>query len=141
MGSIRACWSTPHIAGLAPDYELEVGELFRDNLRRYLDGRPLRNVVDRVLGDSMLSVERRREVHEYVRLRRSASVAELAEALGVSVQTVRRDLDDLEGEGVLERVHGGAVWVEGGRGRRPRAPAGPPCTPTGSGGSATPPRG
>src|SRR3712207_3578648 len=61
----------------------------------------------------MLGVDRRREVTDYVRLRRSASVAELAAALSVSLQTVRRDLAWLEDEGVLERVHGGAVWLEG----------------------------
>lgn len=35
--------------------------------------------------------------------------AELAARLGVSIDTVRRDLDELEGAGALRRVHGGAV--------------------------------
>ena len=33
----------------------------------------------------------------------------LARELGVSIDTVRRDLDELEDQGVLKRVHGGAV--------------------------------
>jgi DeoR/GlpR family transcriptional regulator of sugar metabolism len=33
----------------------------------------------------------------------------LARELGVSVDTVRRDLDELEDQGILKRVHGGAV--------------------------------
>jgi len=37
------------------------------------------------------------------------SVAELADRLGVSVVTVRSDLDLLAGEGVLQRVRGGAI--------------------------------
>lgn len=37
----------------------------------------------------------------------------LATALGVAVQTIRRDLRDLCGEGLLERVHGGAVLPSG----------------------------
>lgn len=37
------------------------------------------------------------------------SVAELARRLGVSEMTVRRDLDTLEGQGLVRRVHGGAV--------------------------------
>lgn len=41
---------TPHISGLASDYEQQVRLLFRDNLARYLEGRPLRNVIDRTLG-------------------------------------------------------------------------------------------
>jgi phosphoglycerate dehydrogenase-like enzyme len=37
---------TPHISGGTPKYMDRAIELFRDNLRRYLDGDPLRNVVD-----------------------------------------------------------------------------------------------
>ncbi|MFC5908925.1 DeoR/GlpR family DNA-binding transcription regulator [Streptacidiphilus monticola] len=37
------------------------------------------------------------------------SVAELAQRLGVSEMTVRRDLDVLERQGLVRRVHGGAV--------------------------------
>lgn len=35
-----------HLAGLSDRYDERVVELFCDNLRRYLDGRPLRNLVD-----------------------------------------------------------------------------------------------
>jgi DeoR family fructose operon transcriptional repressor len=38
-----------------------------------------------------------------------------AEELGVSSMTIRRDLDDLEGEGLLRRVRGGAVSTLGPR--------------------------
>ncbi|MET8423401.1 DeoR/GlpR family DNA-binding transcription regulator [Nocardia sp. NPDC004860] len=38
-----------------------------------------------------------------------AAVAELAQRLGVSEMTVRRDLDALEQRGLVRRVHGGAV--------------------------------
>ncbi|WP_412538321.1 DeoR/GlpR family DNA-binding transcription regulator [Longispora sp. K20-0274] len=37
------------------------------------------------------------------------SVAELAQRLGVSEMTVRRDLDELERQGLIRRVHGAAV--------------------------------
>jgi DeoR/GlpR family transcriptional regulator of sugar metabolism len=37
------------------------------------------------------------------------SLNELAERLGVSPMTVRRDLDELQGQGLVERVRGGAV--------------------------------
>lgn len=39
----------------------------------------------------------------------SISVEELSAALEVSVVTIRRDLDELEQQGVLNRTHGGAV--------------------------------
>lgn len=41
--------------------------------------------------------------------RGTVSTADLADQLGVSVDTVRRDLLELENAGVLRRVHGGAV--------------------------------
>lgn len=41
----------------------------------------------------------------------SGQIEALAENLGVSEMTVRRDLDDLEAEGLLRRVRGGAVAV------------------------------
>ncbi len=37
------------------------------------------------------------------------SVSELSQRLGVSEMTVRRDLDTLERQGLVQRVHGGAV--------------------------------
>ncbi len=43
-------WTTPHVAGLAPDYAEQVLALFAGNLERFLEGRPLLNAVDRGLG-------------------------------------------------------------------------------------------
>ena len=45
----------------------------------------------------------------------SAQIDELARLLDVSEMTVRRDLDDLESDGMLRRVRGGAVALEGPR--------------------------
>lgn len=56
--------------------------------------------------------ESRRERLRY-RLQSSgfAALGELAEALEVSESTVRRDLEQLEKEGVVRRTHGGAFWT------------------------------
>jgi phosphoglycerate dehydrogenase-like enzyme len=37
---------TPHYSGLTPRYTERFADIFLDNLRRYLDGVPLRNLVD-----------------------------------------------------------------------------------------------
>jgi phosphoglycerate dehydrogenase-like enzyme len=37
---------SPHTAALNDAEDRRIAELFADNLRRYLDGRPLRNVMD-----------------------------------------------------------------------------------------------
>jgi DeoR family transcriptional regulator of aga operon len=42
----------------------------------------------------------------------SVSVDDLSNELGVSVVTIRRDLDTLEQRGLLRRTHGGAVSIE-----------------------------
>lgn len=58
---------------------------------------------------------RREQILAYLSARDRTSVGELSQALGVSEVTVRKDLDLLEAQGVLTRVHGGAVVS--GRGR------------------------
>jgi DeoR/GlpR family transcriptional regulator of sugar metabolism len=57
----------------------------------------------------MLTLERRRTILD--RLERDGKVvaAELVQALGVSEDTVRRDLRELAAQGLLHRVHGGAL--------------------------------
>jgi DeoR/GlpR family transcriptional regulator of sugar metabolism len=56
--------------------------------------------------------DRRRLLIELLQSQGSVSLDAAAETLGVSVMTVRRDLDHLEREGVARRVRGGAVFVE-----------------------------
>jgi DeoR/GlpR family transcriptional regulator of sugar metabolism len=52
---------------------------------------------------------RRRQIVEALSEREKVQVAALVVALGCSEMTVRRDLEALEREGVLRRVHGGAT--------------------------------
>ena len=53
--------------------------------------------------------ERRERITTLVRETSKLSVDELAELLGTSRETVRRDLAQLSEQGVLRKVHGGAV--------------------------------
>ena len=57
----------------------------------------------------MLIEERLNKIVEIIRINDSARIEELAETLGVSRDTVCRDLIRLENEGVIKRTHGGAV--------------------------------
>lgn len=69
---------------------------------------------------------RRDEIRRRLERDGFASVSELAEILGVSDMTVRRDLRRLERDGLLHVVHGGARRHNGGDFRsRGRAQAGP----------------
>jgi phosphoglycerate dehydrogenase-like enzyme len=43
-------WVLPHIGGYHPDRDSWVAELLSDNIKRHLDGQPLREVVDRERG-------------------------------------------------------------------------------------------
>jgi len=58
----------------------------------------------------MLIVERQKRLTEMLRERGNAQLEELSQALGVSVSTVRRDLDTMADRGVVERTHGGAIY-------------------------------
>jgi len=57
----------------------------------------------------MIADERRKRICEIVTRQGFMSLAALAVELGVSESTVRRDLEALDGTGVLCRTHGGAM--------------------------------
>jgi DeoR/GlpR family transcriptional regulator of sugar metabolism len=56
----------------------------------------------------MLEVERQQAVLHHLRVNGTGNVADLAEALGVSPSTVRRDLADMSDRQLVTRVRGGA---------------------------------
>lgn len=62
--------------------------------------------------DRKIPAQRRAEIRTLLARRGAASITEISGALGVSGSTVRRDLDELDREGVVHRSHGGAVTVE-----------------------------
>lgn len=53
------------------------------------------------------------EILEIARVEGKVTVEDLAERFGVTVQTIRRDLSELDESGKLERVHGGAILRSG----------------------------
>ncbi len=57
----------------------------------------------------LIPAHRRALVLEHIRLKGSASIQGLAESIGASASTIRRDLEELERKGYLERAHGGAL--------------------------------
>ena len=61
------------------------------------------------LGAAALPAFRQERLLDLLQSRGQATVAELVTLLDVSRDTVRRDLDVLEGRGLLVRTHGGAV--------------------------------
>ncbi|ALE04809.1 hypothetical protein AL755_03780 (plasmid) [Arthrobacter sp. ERGS1:01] len=60
----------------------------------------------------MLSYERQREVLRHMRSHGAGNVNELAAAVGVSASTIRRDLREMDEQGLLTRVHGGASLAD-----------------------------
>lgn len=59
----------------------------------------------------MFANERRIQITEMLNRRSSVTVNELTDTFQVSLETIRRDLEYLEKQGALKRVHGGAVTV------------------------------
>ena len=57
----------------------------------------------------MSKVERKEKIRQFIHEAGRATVAELCDRFGVSEATARRDLKELGAEGVVRRVHGGAV--------------------------------
>ncbi|MFI5889645.1 DeoR/GlpR family DNA-binding transcription regulator [Actinoplanes sp. NPDC051513] len=65
--------------------------------------------VDRDDRQRHLPAGRKAQLATYVADTGQVTVGELAERFGVSIDTVRRDLDQLAAEGILVRTYGGAV--------------------------------
>ena len=61
----------------------------------------------------VLARQRQAIVLERVREEGAVRVSDLARLLGVSDMTVRRDLEFLQGRGLIEKVHGGATSIPG----------------------------
>ena len=57
----------------------------------------------------MLAQERREKIMEMLHEKRNVKVSNLVELFGVSIETIRRDLDCLGKDGLLTKVYGGAV--------------------------------
>lgn len=57
----------------------------------------------------MLAIERKREILSRLNTEGKVIVAELAREFGVTEETVRRDLEKLDAEGLASKIYGGAV--------------------------------
>jgi len=60
----------------------------------------------------MLGIERRRRIMEKLNEEQKVYVSELAKLFSVTEETIRRDLEKLEGKDLLRRSYGGAVLNE-----------------------------
>ncbi|MDD5466442.1 MAG: DeoR/GlpR family DNA-binding transcription regulator [Anaerolineales bacterium] len=64
------------------------------------------------MSKNLIPAQRRELIIEYLAAHKIAPSVELCKLLDVSEATIRRDLEWLENEGILERTHGGAVLSE-----------------------------
>jgi DeoR/GlpR family transcriptional regulator of sugar metabolism len=60
----------------------------------------------------MLAIERRKKIMNLIQENKSVLVPELSRQFQVTEETIRRDLERMEKEGLLKRTHGGAVLSE-----------------------------
>jgi len=68
---------------------------------------------------ALIPAERRREIRDYLQVHQIAQIASLSSLLMASEATIRRDLEWLEQQGIVERTHGGAILTQ----RLPTEPA------------------
>ena len=61
------------------------------------------------MSKSLIPAQRRERIQEYLTLHKIARTVDLCNMLDASEATVRRDLEWLEQDGILERTHGGAI--------------------------------
>lgn len=61
----------------------------------------------------MLPIARKAKIKAYLQEKKNATVAELSGMFQVTEETIRRDLKQLESEGFLTRIYGGAYILDG----------------------------
>lgn len=59
-----------------------------------------------------MKYNRIQEIENYIKNARVASLDELLNQFGISIQTLRRDLKELENRNVIKKVYGGVVYNE-----------------------------
>ncbi|SDO39204.1 transcriptional regulator, DeoR family [Paenibacillus sp. yr247] len=60
----------------------------------------------------MIAIHRRTKIKELLFQERSVRVADLVKEFNVSEETIRRDLNQLEQEGIIQKNYGGAILME-----------------------------
>jgi DeoR family transcriptional regulator, aga operon transcriptional repressor len=87
---------------MAMEHKMRIKEATKKGLPKTLDG------------EDMLIDERRQHILGLLQSDGRVLVAELSRQLGISQITIRKDLDHLEGKGLIQRTHGGALPVQTG---------------------------
>lgn len=64
------------------------------------------------MADNLFTSERFNMISDYLKEHNRATVDELSKVLYVSQATVRRDLNEMQKLGIIQRTHGGAVFVD-----------------------------
>ena len=59
----------------------------------------------------MLALERQKHIIELVQREQSVKVIELSKRFDVTEETIRRDLEKIEKQGILKRTYGGAIFT------------------------------
>lgn len=59
-----------------------------------------------------MAKNRLEQMKQYIHEKGKVTVSELSKQWNITEETVRRDLDKLEADGILTRIHGGAIWNE-----------------------------
>ena len=57
----------------------------------------------------LLPAQRRQRIVDFLQRHGAVTISQLEQALGASLSTLRRDLDALAAEGIVDRTHGGAL--------------------------------
>lgn len=70
--------------------------------------------VKAIYQEGLLAANRQKEIVKLTLQSQSVRVAHLSKVFGVTEETIRRDLEKLESEGQLKRIHGGAVPLKDG---------------------------
>jgi DeoR family fructose operon transcriptional repressor len=63
----------------------------------------------KVMNNRLIPAQRQNQILQFLEIHQFLKLSEVSAVLGVSESTIRRDLDKLEKDGLVERTHGGAL--------------------------------
>ena len=75
-----------------------------------------KNLTGRTELTRMIGTQRREKIVEHIQIHRLCKIKELIDIFQISKATIHRDLDFLEKQGLISKVHGGAVFIDGPQG-------------------------
>lgn len=85
--------------------------MLKSNTIKKKQHKTIKGIIYRDRRCMMLALERQKYITEIVEREKSVKVIDLSKLFDVTEETIRRDLEKIEKQGILKRTYGGAIFI------------------------------